>query len=150
MFALAYRAGTGACPYNIDNAISTTGSWSMIQKQSILLRAHFLLFAVFCFGLGGNYSNTLAASPSKQEVQTMTLAEAVTLALRHSRTVENAYLDRLLEKFDLKIAQDKFSPDFSVFSSASQGNTEGESSYSTEVGGEAVLKVPTGGEFSLT
>ncbi|CAK8725004.1 Outer membrane protein TolC [Candidatus Electrothrix aarhusensis] len=102
-----------------------------------------LLVAMSCVG-------PAVAASSKQEVQSMTLAEAVTLALRHSRTVESAYLDRLLERFDLKTAQDKFSPDFSLFSSASQGNTEGESSYSTEVGGEAVLKVPTGGEFSLT
>jgi outer membrane protein TolC len=64
--------------------------------------------------------------------------------------VESAYLDRLLEKFDLKTAQDKFSPDFSLFSSVSQVNIEGESSHRTEVGGEAVLKVPTGGELSLT
>ena len=102
-----------------------------------------LLFAMSC-------GSPAVAAPSEQEVQNMSLAEAVTLALRHSRTVESAYLDRLLEKFDLKTAQDKFSPDFSLFSSASQADREGKSSYSTEVGGEAVLKVPTGGEFSLT
>ena len=91
-----------------------------------------------------------AADPPRQKAQTMTLAEAVTLALRHNRTVENAYLDRLLERFDLKTAQEKFFPDFFLFSSASQEKTAGESAQSTEVGGEARLKVPTGGEFSLT
>ncbi|MGB5686541.1 MAG: TolC family protein, partial [Candidatus Electrothrix sp.] len=101
------------------------------------------LFSMICVSPAG-------AVPSKQEVQSMTLAEAVTLALRHSRAVESAYLDRLLEKFDLQTAQDKFSPDFSLFSSVAQGNREGASSHRTEVGGEAVLKVPTGGEFSLT
>lgn len=91
-----------------------------------------------------------AASSSKQKVQSMTLAEAVTLALRHSRTVESAYLDRLMQKFDLQTAQDKFFPDFAFTSSASQEQTAGKSAHSTQVGGEAVLKVPTGGEFSLT
>ncbi|WP_339134508.1 MAG: TolC family protein [Candidatus Electrothrix sp. GW3-4] len=91
-----------------------------------------------------------AAESSQQTRQPMTLAEAVTLALRHNRTVESAYLDRLLERFDLKIAQDEFLPDFALFSSAAQERTTGEALHRTEVGGEARLKVPTGGEFSLT
>ena len=108
------------------------------------------MLVVLLVALGVNVSNALAAPSSKQEVQKMTLAEAVTLALRHNRTVETAYLDRLLERFDLKTAQDKFSPDFFLFSSASQERTVGASAHHTEVGGEAVLKVPTGGEFSLS
>ncbi|MCI5134640.1 MAG: TolC family protein [Candidatus Electrothrix sp. AW2] len=103
----------------------------------------FLLFFIICVDL------TVAAS-SEQQVQTMTLAEAVMLALGHNRSVESAYLDRLLERFDLKTAQDKFLPDAHIFSSALQEKMVGESSYRIEVGGKAVLKVPTGGEFSLT
>ncbi len=135
-----------ACPYNM---------YKMIQKQFKLLWLRCLVLAVLCVGLGlganGTDSSTaFAASPPKQKVQKMTLAEAVTLALRHNRTVETAYLDRLLERFDLQTAQDKFSPDFILFSSASQENRGEESSHTTEVGGEALLKVPTGGAFSLT
>ena len=102
-----------------------------------------LLLAMICGG-------TAAATASEQKVQTMTLAEAVTLALGHNRSVESAYLDRLLERFDLKTAQDKFLPDARIFSSVLQENMIGESSYRTEIGGKAALKVPTGGEFSLT
>ena len=116
---------------------------SEIYRPGMPLILITLLFVMICEG-------ATVTAPFAQEVQSMTLAEAVTLALRHSRTVESAYLDRLLEKFDLKTAQDKFFPDFSLFSSASQANREEESSHRTEVGGEAVLKVPTGGEFSLT
>ncbi len=122
----------------------------MIQKQFKLLWLHFLLLAVFFVALGANGLTASAASPQKQEVQKMTLAEAVTLALRHNRTVKTAYLDRLLERFDLKTAQDKFFPDFILFSSASQEDRGGASVHSTKVGGEALLKVPTGGAFSLT
>jgi outer membrane protein TolC len=122
----------------------------MIQKQFTLLWLRFFLLTVFFVATGGNGSSGLAASPPQQKVQQMTLAEAVTLALRHSRTVEIAYLDRLLERFDLQTAQDKFYPDFILFSSASQENRGDRSSHGTEVGGEALLKVPTGGSFSLT
>uniref|UniRef100_UPI0040565F5A TolC family protein n=1 Tax=Candidatus Electrothrix sp. TaxID=2170559 RepID=UPI0040565F5A len=97
-----------------------------------------------------NKATALTASSSEQDVQKMTLAEAVTLALRHSRTVESAYLDRLVQRFDLKIAQDKFLPDAYLFSSAVQEDVAGESAHRTEISGEAVLKVPTGGAFSLT
>ncbi len=123
-----------------------------MQSEKINLPPFFIL-AVLCVGLGANgtdSSTAFAASPPKQEVQKMTLAEAVTLALRHNRTVETAYLDRLLERFDLQTAQDKFSPDFILFSSASQENRGEESSHTTKVGGEALLKVPTGGAFSLS
>ncbi|MCI5166526.1 MAG: TolC family protein [Candidatus Electrothrix sp. GM3_4] len=116
---------------------------SGIHRPGMPLILVALLFVMSC-------RSPAVAAPAGQEVQSMTLAEAVTLALRHSRTVESAYLNRLLEKFDLQTAQDKFSPDFSLFSSASQASRGGASSHRTEVGGEAVLKVPTGGEFSLS
>jgi outer membrane protein TolC len=109
-----------------------------------------LLFALLCIGIDGNHSSASTASPPQKQVQKMTLAEAVTLALRHNRGVEKAYLDRLLERFDLQTAQDKFSPDFILSSSASQENRGDESSHATKVGGEALLKVPTGGSFSLS
>ena len=121
-----------------------------MHKESILLRVYFLLIILIIVASGLEIPNASTALPPKQEVQKMTLADAVTLALRHNRTIESACLDRLLERFDLKTAHNKFYPDISFSSSASQSRTEGESAHYTEIGGEVVLKVPTGGEFSLT
>ncbi len=102
---------------------------------------------IFVTGLNAVGADT---APSQQEALPMTLAEAVTLALRHNRTVESAYLNRLVEKFDLTIAQDKFHPDLYLSSSVSQESINGEQSSVGKAGAEALLKVPTGGELSLS
>jgi ABC-type antimicrobial peptide transport system permease subunit len=44
----------------------------------------------------------------------MSLTEAVLLALRNSRTIKNAYLDRVVQKFNLKVAEDEFIPNIDI------------------------------------
>ncbi|MDB5982389.1 MAG: hypothetical protein JWQ69_3404 [Pseudomonas sp.] len=50
-----------------------------------------------------------AASMSAQTVE-LTLADAVYLGLRDNRSIRSAYLKRIVEKFDLRQAEDQFSP----------------------------------------
>ena len=38
----------------------------------------------------------------------ISLADAILLSLRHNRDIKSAYLDRVVQKFDLKVANDKF------------------------------------------
>lgn len=40
----------------------------------------------------------------------MTLAECVALAVRENRTIKNAYLDRVVQRYSLRVAEDKFTP----------------------------------------
>ncbi|MCI5147430.1 MAG: hypothetical protein D3923_18345, partial [Candidatus Electrothrix sp. AR3] len=95
--------------------------------------------------------NTSAAATSSitPNVQQMNLAEAVSLALRHNRTVESASLDRLLEKFDLQSAEDTFLPDLFISASLNQEKFATESQSASQVGAETRLKVPTGGDLVL-
>ncbi|MFK4259942.1 TolC family protein [Agrobacterium tumefaciens] len=44
----------------------------------------------------------------------MTLADAVFLGLRGNRSIKSAYIDRIAQKFDLRVAEDRFTPHFSV------------------------------------
>lgn len=44
----------------------------------------------------------------------LTLADAVFLGLRNNRTIKSAYIDRVAQKFDLRVAEDRFTPQFSV------------------------------------
>ena len=80
-------------------------------------------------------------------VKSITLAEAVTLALRHNRTIESAYLNRILEKFDLTIAQDKFHPKLNLAASITHQNRD--SRLNTQVGAELAWLIPSGGQFAL-
>jgi hypothetical protein len=44
----------------------------------------------------------------------LTLADAVFMGLRDNRAIKSAYIDRIAQKFDLKVAEDRFTPQFSV------------------------------------
>lgn len=50
-----------------------------------------------------------AASVSAHTVE-LTLADAVSLGLRDNRSIRSAYLQRIVQKFDLRVAEDLFTP----------------------------------------
>ncbi|MEB0123822.1 TolC family protein [Pseudomonas sp. CCI1.2] len=61
-----------------------------------------------------------AASVSASTVE-LTLADAVYLGLRDNRSIRSAYLQRIVQKFELRVAQDVFSPKV-IITSKHQGN----------------------------
>jgi outer membrane protein TolC len=56
-----------------------------------------------------------AASMSARNVE-LTLADAVYLGLRDNRSIRSAYLQRIVEKFDLRLAEDSFTPRHTITS----------------------------------
>ena len=98
---------------------------------------------------------------SDENVLEMTLAEAISLALRTNRSVQTAYLDRTVQKFDLKVAEDKFWPNVNLDGSVSRTDTD----YETVQGGgrtetdtrtdelsgavSVTETIPTGGTFQF-
>ncbi len=53
----------------------------------------------------------LSVSASSCAAETvMTLADCIATTLRENRTIKNAYLDRVVQKYDLRMAEDKFVP----------------------------------------
>ena len=48
--------------------------------------------------------------PRRRAPKEMTLPEAIVLAIRDNIDVQNAYLDRVSQKFELKVAEHKFKP----------------------------------------
>ena len=98
---------------------------------------------------------------SRNTVLEMTLAEAISLALRTNRSVQMAYLDRTVQKFDLKVAEDKFWPNLNLDGSVSRTDTDydtaqGPDGTETDIrtdelsGSFSVTEtVPTGGAFQF-
>jgi outer membrane protein TolC len=78
-------------------------SVSIIKKLSW---AFLVCSVTLFFSLNPALSST---TPSKKPLE-MTLAEAINVALRLNRSVKSAYLSRVVEKFNLRVAQDKFNP----------------------------------------
>ncbi len=101
------------------------------------------------------------ADQTDDVVLEMTLAEAISLALRTNRSVQMAYLDRAVQKFDLKVAEDKFRPDVNLDGNISRTDTDYETTrgqdrtktdtLTDEISGAVSVTetVPTGGMFQF-
>jgi outer membrane protein len=82
-------------------------------------------------------------------LKSLTLKETVALVLRHNRAIESAYLNRILEKFDLKVAQDEFQPDLTLSATTTAIRQADNETMTGQIGAEFSLKVPTGGQLGL-
>lgn len=98
------------------------------------------------------------AAEKKEEtnIPGMTIEEAILLALRHNRTIQSAYLDRVAQKFDLKVAEDEFFPNLDLISSIyrndSTTKTSGRTTTVNDTGtAELTLSetLPTGGTLTF-
>jgi outer membrane protein TolC len=78
------------------------------------------------------------------------LSDIVVLAVANNRTIKNAYLERIAQRQDLAVAEDKFAPDFTPTLSTSMASSgSGATTTTNGVGLEAKMKIPTGGELSF-
>ncbi len=80
----------------------------------------------------------------------LSLADAVETALRNNRRLIDARLKRIVDRFSLRVAENRFRPHVTV--GADIGHSRpGASIWSSEAGASStvVLRIPTGGEFGL-
>ncbi|WP_316189754.1 TolC family protein [Bradyrhizobium sp. SZCCHNS1054] len=78
----------------------------------------------------------------------LSLADAVFMALRDNRTIRSAYIDRIAQKFDLRVAEDRFTPHFGVAGGARQRIGDNVAT-SAEVTPTATVLLPTGATFGF-
>ena len=76
----------------------------------------------------------------------LTLDGAVRLALRNNRSLLDARLARITQKFALKVAEERYDPTLAVTPSVSVTR----SGFGADVTSEAAVRVPTGGRFVLS
>jgi len=83
----------------------------------------------------------------------LTLADAVVLALQGNREIKNAYLQRVIDRQDLAIAEDRFVPNFRpvLTLSIDRNRLGGFSSRSSlaNLGAVLTVKLPTGADVNL-
>ncbi|WP_025917830.1 TolC family protein [Herminiimonas sp. CN] len=81
----------------------------------------------------------------------LSMADAVSLGLRNNRAIRSAYLQRISQKFNLRVAESKFTPQLSINGSylnmrdSSNGVTD-----TTALTPAATINIPTGAQLSLT
>lgn len=78
----------------------------------------------------------------------LTLADAVFMALRDNHTIRSAYIDRIAQKFDLRIAEDRFTPHFGIAGGARQRIGDNAMT-SADVTPTASVLLPTGATFGF-
>jgi outer membrane protein TolC len=91
-------------------------------------------------------------SNSKAQEIRLTLSDVVVLALENNRPLKNAYLERIVQRQELAVAEDKFAPDLTPVVSISLarfGTTQTTTDTDLGLGATVAVKVPTGGEFSF-
>lgn len=133
--------------HKIDMLVFPSSIWKWVCMTGIILLAGALPLKA--------ESEPSSDSPRME----MTLAEAVNVVLRSNRAVKSTYLDRVVQKFDLKVARDKFNPDVDFNSSASytgsETHTKGENratsaglAFSSSL--TTTKRIESGGEFSFS
>lgn len=79
----------------------------------------------------------------------MTLPDAVFLGLRNNRSIKSAYIDRVAQKFDLRVAEDRFSPQFSVSGEIARQRIGNVTSTTIDVSPGVSLQTRTGATFDF-
>ncbi len=79
----------------------------------------------------------------------LTVREVIVLTLRNSRMLENARLNRSVDRFALLVAEDEFRPRLTLDAYADRDAREVVDETSG-IGSSVRLRVPTGGEFALS
>ncbi|MHB8121920.1 MAG: TolC family protein [Desulfuromonadaceae bacterium] len=81
----------------------------------------------------------------------MTLADCIATAVRENRTIKNAYLDRIVQKYDLRVAEDKFTPKLLLTPGiqVSGGSDPTATTAITGLSGTVTEQFPTGAAINL-
>ena len=96
------------------------------------------------------FFSTTVATSTATETQ-MSLADCIATAVRENRTIKNAYLDRVVQKYDLRTAEDKFTPKLLLTPGiqASGGSDPTPTTAVTGLSGTVTEQFPTGAAITL-
>ncbi len=79
----------------------------------------------------------------------LTLDEAVALALRYNRGIRSAYLQRVVQRFDLRVAERAFVPRGEISVEVGQRRSDGDTRGETVIRPSASWRTPLGGTVSF-
>ncbi|AYA40847.1 TolC family protein [Xenorhabdus nematophila] len=129
----------------------------MIKKY--FLYAFLTLF--FCFPQTGNSvpaPKRLALSEpddslyreNSEEVISLSLSDAISLGLRNNYAIRSVYLDRIAQKFDLRVAEDRFTPKLQLSGRYIAGKNQEAMFRKTSLSPNGTLLTPLGTRFTLS
>lgn len=97
----------------------------------------------------GAPSVTLKNVPTDSEPINLTLSDAIYFGLRDNRTIRSAYLERIGQKFDLRVAEDSFTPKMVVSGSYLSNRNQSDNYQQRNIAPTTTLLTPYGTRVSL-
>lgn len=97
----------------------------------------------------GRPSAAVAASSLNAQAIDLTLSDAIYLGLRDNRSIRSAYLDRIAQKFDLRVAEDRFTPKLTLSGSYLSHRNQDDRYRQGTVTPTTTLLTPYGSRVSL-
>ncbi|WP_118986171.1 TolC family protein [Photorhabdus sp. CRCIA-P01] len=85
-----------------------------------------------------------------QQTIGLTLSDAIYLGLRNNRSIRSAYLDRIAQKFDLRVAEDRFTPKLLINSRYVTARNQSDRYRQSEITPTSTLLGEYGTRFSLS
>lgn len=79
----------------------------------------------------------------------LSLADAVALAMRDNRAIRSAFLQRVAQKFNLRVAEDKFSPKLNISGSYLLRRNTGDNGSSADISPVASMVTPIGTQITM-
>ncbi|MFP1878074.1 TolC family protein [Lonsdalea quercina] len=79
----------------------------------------------------------------------LTLSDAIYLGLRDNRSIRSIYFDRISQKFNLRVAEDRFTPKLVLSASYQSDRNQDDRSHQGNMSPAATLLTPYGSRFSL-
>lgn len=80
----------------------------------------------------------------------LTLSDAIYLGLRRNRAIRSAYLERIAQKFDLRVAEDIFNPKLQLNGRYTAGGTQADRYRKMELTPDATMLTPYGTRLNLS
>ncbi|HEY9665882.1 MAG TPA: TolC family protein [Coleofasciculaceae cyanobacterium] len=152
------RSQTGALVKNSQRvASSTTTTSNQLLTNSKLsddIPTHLTENGTFRqFIVQTNVAQPQPTPPSDIQELALTLSDVIILALENNRSLKNAYLERIAQRQDLTVAEDKFNPNLTPTVSVSIAQFGANPTITDSelgLGATVAVKIPTGGELSFS
>ena len=85
----------------------------------------------------------------RDELLTLSLDECIALGLRENTTIRSAYLDRIVQRFDLRVAESRMDPQLGIVADLLHSRSAGQRQTLRSVAPTMTLLLPTGAQLSL-
>lgn len=108
-----------------------------------------LAFLIIMVPLEGLSAAWQSSSPEDNSTISLTLSDAVYLGLRDNRNIRSAYLNRIAQKFDLYVAEDRFTPKLVISGNYLVQQNQDNRSGQTTLTPTTTLLTPYGTRMSL-